>query len=80
MTLTPEPQLTPQTCRECHKSILVAKWEPHPKGAEATGMAAYRWDEWDDTRFVGWICNECAWNSAMTTGGGTIAGGTEFIY
>lgn len=53
--------LTKKKCRECQCPILVAEYEPHPHAEYTTGMPAYRWDsDRDQERFVGWICETCA--------------------
>ena len=70
---TPE-HLTRKKCRECGKSILVAEYSPHPLEHKATGMSANNWDD-DREYFVGWICNDCAFEKAMTVGGGGMVGG-----
>lgn len=60
--------LTDKTCRECKKPILVCEYSPHELAELATGIAANVRDE-DDELFVGWICLDCAWASAMKKGG-----------
>lgn len=78
--------LAHQKCKECEKDILVVLWAPHPREDKSTGMVAYRWTGWDGMaqRFVGWICDECAWQRAEETGDGpkgAIAGpNSEFTY
>lgn len=73
--------LTAKFCRECGKPILVAECEPHPLQHEATGMSADRWDsDREQFYFVGWICNDCAWASAMSDDGGSIGGGVSYCY
>lgn len=78
--------LTAETCRECRKPILVCPYTPHEKAAEATGIAAKRMEYGTlDEDFVGWICLDCALESAHRKGGGTLAGGGpvgewEFCY
>lgn len=81
----PAEQLHDEVCRECGCAIRVAKYSPHPLEKEATGMSASRWDGVrQDFYFVGWICNKCAFASAMREGGGSVAGGGgddfEFCY
>lgn len=71
--------LSEETCRECQKAILVAEYEPHPLEHSATGIAAYIWDEYD-TKFVGWICWDCAVSRVQPGQHGTLAGLTQFIY
>lgn len=53
--------LTKARCRECCKSIMVARSTPDDDADMATGMPANRWggDRQRDY-FVGWICNGCA--------------------
>ncbi len=74
-------------CLECKKRIKVAEYTPHPREQEATGMAANIWTDGDlgtpEPKFIGWICNECAWSHTRVGGGGGIGGcgyWAEFIY
>lgn len=73
-----------EVCRECKCEIMVAKYSPHPLEREATGMSASRWDgDQERDYFVGWICNECAFKSALSSDGGAVCGGgdsMEFRY
>lgn len=78
--ISPTEGLRWEECRECHGRCLVAHYSPHENERNATGMSASRWDEDGDSRFVGWICNTCAWK-LCNAGDGCIAGpDLEFCY
>lgn len=66
--------LTKKGCCECHKDIMVAEYEPHPKSKEATGASATYMNDDFMEHFVGWICLDCAWN-LCNSGKGSISGG-----
>ena len=67
--------LQKKTCRECGKVILVAPYLPHPEEEYATGMPAMCWDsDRAEDRFVGWICDSCAFARVGEGKPGAISG------
>jgi len=53
--------LSPETCRECGRDILVCRVVPDRDARKATGIDAQRWNQdTDQWEFVGWICWQCA--------------------
>lgn len=69
-------------CCECGCPILVAPYSPHPDAEYCTGMAANAWDaDRQQDRFVGWICEGCAFSRVGPGLPGAISGpDLEFHY
>jgi hypothetical protein len=74
-------RLSPDKCRECGKSIMVARYSPHALESEATGVAAEQWDA-DTQQFyhVGYICGDCVSERIGPGKPGALAGPSLTFY
>ena len=73
--------LAKKRCRECDREILVSEWTPNPAEEYTTGMSAHRYDtELGQDRFVGWICDTCAFARVGEGKPGAISGPSLMFY